>query len=652
MRPNFDGDGNFTGTAGTLSDVSQRVRAENALRATLEMQRAILQSATYAIVSTDPNGTIQSFNPAAETLFGVSATQVVGRATPAIFHDGDELRARALELGLPDSSADFQITVARARQRGGSDEREWSCLRADGARFPMRISHAVLRGPDGEIAGYVSIGYDLSETRRAQQLKDEFVSVVSHELRTPLTSIRGALGLLSGGVAGTLPPSAGQMLQIAEKNADRLMLLINDILDIEKIASGKMRFEMREISLSELVKSALESNRGYAGTLGVSIELEPLEAPVRGAILRGDEGRLQQVLGNLLSNACKWTPQNSAVKLSARAHQGGVRISVRDAGPGVPPEFVPRLFERFTQADGSATRGQGGTGLGLTIAQAIVREHGGELHYLAPDPPNGRAGATFYFDLKAELPAPRVVSPSRGRMLVVEDDAEVAEVLRAILEDAGYAVALAPSRAAALTRARGGERFSGATLDLHLPDGNGLELLEELRALPQTRDLPVVIVSSFCEDAREGEHGVQDWLSKPVEPGQLLRAVADLDGGKARILHVEDDPDIRQVTALILGETAQVSFAATLAQGRAQLKSEPFDLVILDIGLPDGSGLELLETVEFLEQSVPVVIFSAREEEAEAATKVAAALIKSRTSNEALRAKVEELLQERAQAGV
>ncbi len=652
LRANFDGEGEFRGTAGTLSDVSQRVRAENALRETLEMQRAILQGATYAIVATDAQGIIQSFNPAAEAMFGVAAREVVGRATPAIFHDAAELSARAaqLERELGETIApDFEVLVARARFSGGSDEAEWTCLRADGGAFPMRISHSVLRGENGQIAGYVSIGYDLSETRRAQQFKDEFVSVVSHELRTPLTSIRGALGLLSGGVAGVLPPAAEQMIEIAEKNADRLVLLINDILDIEKIASGKMRFEMREISLPELLANALESNRGYAHTLGVELELEPLALGLQNAILRGDEARLQQVLSNLISNACKWTPAGSAVRLRARlgANAGQtVRIEVQDAGPGVPPEFVPRLFERFSQADGSATRGKGGTGLGLAVTLAIIETHGGEIGYLAPDLSVGRVGASFYFDLPAENLAPP--KPARGRMLVVEDDAEVAEVLRAILEDAGYNVEVAASCAAALTRAQSGA-FSGATLDLHLPDGNGLELLEQLRALPQTRELPVVIVSSFCEESQDfGITDVKSWLSKPVEPGQLLRALAGLGGHKARVLHVEDDPDIRRLTALILSDSSEVTFASTLAQGRARLKAEPFDLVILDIGLPDGNGLELLETLEFLSQPIPVVLFSAREEEAETASKVAAALIKSRTPNEALRAKVEELLEARA----
>ena len=650
LRANFDESGQFLGTAGTLSDVTEKMRAENALRETLEMQRAILQGASYAIVSTDGNGLIQSFNPAAEILFGVSAVEVVGQKTPAFFHDAAELNQRAAQISAELSQPvepGFETLVARARGGNGSDEAQWTCLRADGTAFPMRISHSVLRGENGAIAGYVCIGYDLTETQRAQKIKNEFVSVVSHELRTPLTSIRGALGLLNGGVAGALPLSAAQMIGIAAKNADRLVLLINDILDIEKIESGKMRFEMNEISLDTLLGNALESNRPYAQTLGADLELETLSSALQNAQVRGDEARLQQVLSNLISNACKWTPRGGPVQLRARRVEGHrVRIEIQDAGPGVPPPFVPHLFERFAQADGSATREKGGTGLGLAVTHAIVEKHGGRIGYLAPDAASERIGATFYFELELE-----VAPPARKRMLVVEDDAEVAAVLQAILEDAGYEVALAPTCARALEWARGAERFDGATLDLNLPDGNGLDLLIQLRDLPATQNLPVVVVSSFCEEgiARSMPFSIEHWLSKPVAPDQLLVALSHAArGGKARVLHIEDDADIACVAALILDPCASLTTASTLAQARALLCSEDFDLVLLDIGLPDGSGLELLELLESCSPPIPVVLFSADEEQVETAPNVAAALIKSRAPNEELRAKVEELLAMRA----
>ena len=665
LRANFDGEGKFRGTAGTLRDVTEKVRAETALRETLEMKRAILQVASYAIVSTDANGIIKTFNPAAETLFGVSAGEVIDKLPPTIFHDPTELQACALELSEEFGETiapNFETLVARAK-RGGDGEAEWNCLRADGVSFPMRISYSVLREQDGTIAGYVSIGYDLTETHRAEKLKNEFVSVVSHELRTPLTSIRGALGLLGGGVAGVLPVRATQMIDIAQKNAERLVLLINDILDIEKIESGKMRFETVEVSLSNLLESALESNRGYAQTLGVEIELEPLPPALRGATVMGDEARLQQVMSNLLSNACKWTPTGSHVQMRARRasdpsdENPRISVEVQDAGPGVPPEFESRLFQRFAQADGSATREKGGTGLGLAVTHAIIEKHGGTIGYRAPDVAAGRIGATFQFELAAQnltaaTPDDGEVE-ARKRMLVVEDDEEVAALLCAILEEAGYAVEIAHSRASALALARSPMRFDGITLDLHLPDGHGFDLLEELRQLPAIGAVPIVVISSFGEErAHSSSDAIEHWFDKPVQPEQLLSAISSWyprahnasQSGKARVLHVEDDRDVGRVVAMILGDCADVVTAHTIAQARACLKDELFDLALLDIGLPDGNGLDLLEPLGACEPPVPTLIFSAREEEAETASNVAAALIKSRTPNEALLAKVEELL--------
>ena len=672
LRANFDRDGIFVGTAGTLSDVTEKVISENKLRETLELKRAILQGASYAIVSTDARGIIQTFNPAAAALFGASEQEVVGKVNLTAFHDTAELAMRAPEMARKRNetvASEFEILVARAHERG-TDEAQWKCVRADGTTFPMRISHSVLRDSAGAIAGYVSIGYDLTETQRAENLKNEFVSVVSHELRTPLTSIRGALGLLSGGVAGELPASARQMIDIAQKNADRLVLLINDILDIEKIESGKMRFEMNEVPLASLLENALESNRGYAQTLGVHLELEPLALALQNATVAGDEARLQQVMSNLISNACKWTPTGTTVKLRAQlsAHAASenarVCIEVQDAGPGVPSEFESRLFERFAQADGSATREKGGTGLGLAVTQAIVEKHGGCVGYRAPDAASGRVGATFYFELPARQVAAPIVEmqPSARRMLVVEDDEEVAAVLRAVLENAGYTVAVAASRAQALQIAREGARngasFDAATLDLHLPDGHGLELLEELRALPGVGALPVVVISGFCDEQTSAlaQHQIEHWFSKPVAPTQLLAAIAACcpdannararakSGDKARVLHVEDDRDISHVVAMILDGSSDITTASSMAQARQRLNEEKFDLVLIDIGLPDGNGLELVEHLAAQEPPVPTIIFSAREAEAEAASNVAAALIKSRTPNEELRAKVEELL--------
>ena len=263
---------------------------------------------------------------------------------------------------------------------------------------------------DGASIRLGGVALDLTELRRAEKMKDEFVAVVSHELRTPLTALRGSLGLLDNQVAGALPPHASEMVKLALKNAERLALLINDLLDIEKIESGSMKFEMKSIELAKLLASAYELNASYTATLGVRLHLEPLPTELRGAQILGDMHRLMQVLSNLIANGAKFTILPGGVFLRARlvepraerffshsTSQKRVRIEVCDEGRGVPREFVPRLFERFAQADTSSTRRKGGTGLGLAISQAIIEKHGARIGYQPPG--ETCSGSTFFFEL-------------------------------------------------------------------------------------------------------------------------------------------------------------------------------------------------------------------------------------------------------------
>ncbi|HEX8464057.1 MAG TPA: response regulator [Abditibacterium sp.] len=515
------------------------------------------------------------------------------------------------------------------------------------------------------------VALDVTEQRRVERLKSEFISVVSHELRTPLTSIRGALGLLSGGVAGTLPAPALQMITLAQKNSERLVLLINDILDIEKIESGQMRFEAAPVDVVALLQNAVEVNGAYAQAVGVRFELDvaALEAAKEKVEVLGDENRLQQVLSNLLSNAVKFTSAGGRVHLQAQLvppdapesvseadfSAQRVQIVVRDEGPGVPDEFVPRLFEKFAQADASSTRKQGGTGLGLAIARAIVEKHDGFLRYLAPVPP--QSGATFAFDLRRHhAPAAEnstenracdavseAVSQTNGtgqpRILICEDDSDVAEQLRAIVMHSGFAVDIASSLAQARQLLARGD-YAGLTLDLVLPDGNGLDLLAEVRAGARGHEVPVVVVSAHSgAGGIEGEaFEVLDWLRKPIDAQRLLAALSQFTRAeKPRLLHVEDDADIRQVMAAILGDRVDVVAATSLQQAHALLDESTFDLAILDVGLPDGSGLDLLPLLDAGASPTPVILFCAGEVSREQAQLAATSLVKSRTENHELR---------------
>jgi signal transduction histidine kinase len=233
---------------------------------------------------------------------------------------------------------------------------------------------------------------DVDERKRVERMKDDFMSVVSHELRTPLTSIRGALSLTTGGVAGELPEKARTLVEIAAKNSDRLARLVNDILDMEKMQSGTMAFRPAQVEVMPLLEQAVESNRAYCDLYGVGLRIEE---GAEGARVWADADRLQQVLANLLSNAAKNSARGGAIEIGAHRADDRIRIRVTDHGAGIPAEFQPHVFEKFAQADVSPARQGGGTGLGLSISKAIVEQHGGRLWFeTSPE-----TGTTFLFDL-------------------------------------------------------------------------------------------------------------------------------------------------------------------------------------------------------------------------------------------------------------
>jgi signal transduction histidine kinase len=258
-----------------------------------------------------------------------------------------------------------------------------------------------------DLAAWVELEFDAVTVRRArvaleeqERMKNEFVSTVSHELRTPLTSIRGSLALLAGGVAGPLAPPVAEMVGIAHKNSERLLRLINDILDLDKVESGRLDVCLEPVELAPLLAQAVEAHRGYADTYGVRVELA-LEAP--GARARVDVDRLGQVVANLLSNAIKFSPRGERVTVRLSREGSRLRVGVEDRGPGVPDAFRARIFQRFAQADGSDARKRSGTGLGLSIARALVERQGGTLDFTsAPG-----AGSTFWFDLPEWHPEAR-----------------------------------------------------------------------------------------------------------------------------------------------------------------------------------------------------------------------------------------------------
>jgi PAS domain S-box-containing protein len=615
------------------------------LRESEARTRAVLDNTLDAIITIDEQGLIESFNLAAEKLFGYATEEVLGRN---------------VKMLMPAPYADEHDGYLRAYRQTGVRKiigigREVLGQRADGSCFPMEL--AVTEVIVNDRRRFIGLVRDITERKKMEQLKNEFVSTVSHELRTPLTSIRGSLGLLEGGLAGELPTQAKALIGIAANNCDRLVDLINDILDIERIASGRMSFQFATQPLLPLIEQAIEANQGFAVQHEVRIELVARLADEGKA--RVDADRFLQVLANLLSNAAKFSPSGETVDVSLQRRGDRLRIEVVDRGSGIPDEFRARIFEKFSQADGSTTRAKGGSGLGLSISRALVERMGGEIGFNS-EPGHG---ACFWFELPEIAPLSRSAmaaseldgeaTSEAPRVLVCEDDGDVAQFLSTLLTSAGYQVDHAASAAMA-RKLLGSRQYAAMTLDIGLPDETGVDLLTSLRAAKGGFQVPVVVVSGspdLATPALGGALAVVDWLDKPVDAQRLAaalkRAIHGPPSRRARILHVEDDADLVHIVAAQFGCLAEIVGARTLSTAKDELATRTFDVVILDLALPDGSGLELLHVIQGLAHPPPVVVFSASDAamRLDAQQAVAASLVKSRTSNERLVQIVRELTQ-------
>ena len=232
-----------------------------------------------------------------------------------------------------------------------------------------------------------------NEAEEATKMKRRFLANMSHELRTPLTSIKGSLSLIASGIVGEVPDDAAALITIANESAGSLVELVNDILDFEKIQAGQLVYEFEPLDLTNLVERAIEANRGYADQFAVTMRLRVSDAT--GVQVNGDSGRLIQVMTNLLSNAAKYSPKGGEVDVTIERLNAGIRVSVRDRGPGIPEEFRDMLFGEFYQVYTKGADRPGGTGLGLSITKSIVESHSGSIGYTTEN----AAGTTFYFDL-------------------------------------------------------------------------------------------------------------------------------------------------------------------------------------------------------------------------------------------------------------
>lgn len=665
-----------------------RRRAEQALGDTLSRHRAILASAMDSIITVNAGGQIETANPATSRLLGWTQEELTAQHLGLLFQ-------------MPEGTTEPEFLAALTAAARHGEVRELVGLRKDGTTVPVDVAIGEMRSSGGH--ALVAVLHDITERKRAEVMKNEFVSTVSHELRTPLTSIAGSLGLLAGGATGDLPDAAQRLVTIASQNSRRLVRLINDILDIEKMQSASMTFAREPLVLAEVAQRALEQTSGFALEHGVTLSLRvgPGETGVT-----GDGDRLIQVLTNLISNAVKFSPAGSAVEVSVTREGDTARACVRDYGTGIPESFREAIFTRFAQADNSDTRQRGGTGLGLAIAKEIVDRHGGTLTFES----EMGVGTTFRMDLPARdsgapaarrpaapaargamaasgatplprapaamaplprptasapvattpaepapapQPAPSVATPAvpltpttAADVLLVEDDLDSAAVLSAVLTQAGLSTHVSGSAA-------GGERhgltggYGVVLVDLVLPDGDGISVIRALRR-SATPAVPVLAVSARARGAlANGEAEaleILDWTEKPLNPALLTAALARLPGGcRARVLHLDGDAAARAAVAAAVAPRVDLVSAATCAEARTALADHDFDAAILELA-PDAAGLDLLPHLRRHDgERLPLVIVSRREDDPALARQIKAMLGKSHVALGLLSATVRRL---------
>jgi PAS domain S-box-containing protein len=576
--------------------------------------RAVLESIADGVLVLDHNGRVLLVNPAAEELLGFTGMALVGEHFRHMLGLGETPIHRELAQGL--------YSELRARLESGWDAAlvpEGSVRLEAGVRV-LAVNVTPLIITLGAAPGVVAALRDISREAEVDRLKNEFISTVSHELRTPMTSIKGYADLLFLGMAGGLTDTQQEFLRIIKSNADRLTALVNDILDISRIETGRMRLTIEPLDLGELISQAVVSFQEQYRDKGLTLIWEEPEGMPQ---IRGDAARVTQVLNNLLANAWQYTPRDGCVTVSVRPKDGFLQVDFVDTGIGVSPSDVGRIFDRFYRADHPIVQEAEGTGLGLSIVKMFVEMLGGEIWVESKID----AGSRFSFTLplsSTELPepVPDLLSPEltagigrRPKILVVEDDRDLAVLLRRQLESEGYQVLLASGGEDAIWLAREAQPQL-ITLDIMLPDLDGFAVLERLKANPLTSGIPVVIVSVMTETERGYSLGAVDYIVKPFEEEQLFESVrnalSSVEETKShRVVVAEDDPDVLALLEQSLSlHGYEVWTASDGQEALARVRECHPDLVLLDTNMPGMDGYEVIRQLKRDEatSSIPIVV--------------------------------------------
>jgi PAS domain S-box-containing protein len=504
-------------------------RAEEAVREANATLRAVVEALPLAVIAIDAKGHVMRWSPAAERMFGWHEEDVLGRPLPLVpAQQEEEFRSRV------------SMTLAGHLETGFETER----LRRDGTLVSVSVSTAPLRDAAGEITGALAIVEDITERKRAErelarlyaeanhagQVKDEFLATLSHELRTPMNALSVWVHLLR---RGEVPPDRIKYaLEVIERNTTAQVRLIEDILDVSRIVSGKLRLQMRIVDLAKVVHAAIEMVRPAAVDRNITLSAG---VPSGSVTVRGDAQRLQQVVTNLLSNAVKFTPSGGRVELGLHVRDSTAVLEVADSGAGIDPQFLPHVFERFTQADSTTSRSHGGLGLGLAIVRYLVEAHHGSV---AAESPGVGRGSTF----RVALPLASAAEIARAsqedgdeervvltgiKVLVVDDDRDTRDLLQLLLTARGAMVRTAASVAEA-TALFAAERPGVVIGDIGMPGEDGYMLLERLRTVDSAAAFHAIAVSGYVSDddrARARAAGFHDHLAKPLDIPTLMTTI-------------------------------------------------------------------------------------------------------------------------------
>jgi PAS domain S-box-containing protein len=557
--------GELTEAFNTMLSQIERQAAD--LESANQRFRIAVEAAPNALIMVDEAGVMVMVNAQAEKMFGYSREELVGQSV-------DMLMPQRMRAIFPTFRQQFfDAPIARPMEAG----RDLFGLRKSGAEFPVEIGLNPIRTDSG--LRVLSSILDITERKRveaerqqlleseraargeaerASRMKDEFVATLSHELRTPLTAILGWAQMLRKSQQDDGETSQG--LEVIERNARIQTRIIEDLLDVSRIISGKIRLDVQPVDLNTVIEAALATVRPAAE--GRSIRLQTILDPNVG-LVRGDPNRLQQVIWNLLSNAIKFTNRGGRVQIAMARVNSHVEISVSDTGQGIDPQFLPYVFERFRQADSSTTRKHTGLGLGLAIVKQLVELHGGTVRAMSPGEDQG---STFIIELplavshgvksdedREQPVTPRAVPFDNGpislrgvRVVVVDDEADARELVSRILSHREAEVRTFASADDAL-KAIGPEHFDVLVSDIGMPGKDGYELIREIRgrSFDQGGSVPAVALTAFArsEDrTRALLAGFQMHVAKPVEPSELIATVGSLAGLTRASSHDPGDP--------------------------------------------------------------------------------------------------------------